>query len=113
MGHAYTFASQRGANKDPHLTQVSIYLFMATWLVGFYFLNKRLNLGLQEHRVLTIGPPGNSGTQVSYHSLQGLQRDYEVLPPPQDIRVELRCFQPQALILKNSARNPSRSESAT
>ena len=36
MGHAYTFASQRGANKDPPLTQVSTYLFMATWLVGFF-----------------------------------------------------------------------------
>lgn len=36
---------------------------------------------------------------------------------PEDIRVtklvELRCFQPQASILKNSARDPSRSESAT
>lgn len=32
----YTFASQRGANEDPHLTQVSTYLFMATWLVGFF-----------------------------------------------------------------------------
>ena len=48
MGHAHTFASQRGANKDPHLTQVSIYLFMATWLVGFYFLNKWLNPGPQK-----------------------------------------------------------------
>ena len=82
MGHAHTFASQRGANEDPHLIQVSIYLFMATWLVGFYFLNKQLNPGPQKvHRVLTTGPPGNSGTWVSYNSLQGLESEYKVLPP--------------------------------
>ena len=82
MGHAHTSASQRGANEDPHLIQVSIYLFMATWLVGFYFLNKQLNPGPQkEHRVLTTGPPGNSGTRVSYNSLQGLESEYKALPP--------------------------------
>ena len=49
---------------------------------GILFPQQMIEPGPSEgDRVLTIGPPGNSGTRVSYNSLQGLERDYKVLPP--------------------------------
>ena len=71
-----------GSKQGPPFNSGFHLLIYGHMACGILFPQQMIEPGPSEgDRVLTIGPPGNSGTRVSYNSLQGLERDYKVLPP--------------------------------